>query len=144
MRFMVIRKADAETEAGMLPSEKLIADMTAYNEKMVKAGVMQAGEGLAPSSQGARVKFRGGKPTIIDGPFAEAKELIAGFSILEAASLAEVLDWVRQWPQEDGHGEVEVEIRRILTAEDFGAAFTHELQQKDAALRAESAARLKP
>ena len=135
MRFMIIRKADAETEAGVLPTTQLIADMTAYNEEMVKAGIMQAGEGLAPSSKGARVKFQRGKPTIVDGPFAEAKELIAGFSIIEVASLDEAIAWVKRWPQSDGHGGAEIEIRRILAAEDFGEAFTPELQAKDAALR---------
>jgi hypothetical protein len=127
MQFLVVRKADAETEAGVMPSKELIDDMTAYNQKIVASGAMRAGAGLLPSSRGARVSFSGGKPTVIDGPFAEAKELIAGFSVIEAKSLQEVIEMVRQWPQRDGHGNVQVEIRQIATAEDLG--FTKE--QKD-------------
>ena len=120
MEFMVIRKADAETEAGAMPSKQVIDDMTGFNEKLVRSGAMKMGAGLTPSSRGARVKFSGGKPKVIDGPFAEAKELIAGFSIVEAKSLAEVIEIVKQWPQSDGRGNVEVEIRPIVTAEDLG------------------------
>jgi hypothetical protein len=120
MQFMVMRKADAETEAGVQPSKKLIDDMTSYNERMVRSGRMKAGAGLMPSSRGARVSFRDGKPTVFDGPFAEAKELIAGYSIIEANSLQEVIDLVKDWPQEDGHGNVQVEIRQLFTAEDLG------------------------
>jgi hypothetical protein len=128
MQFMVIRKADAETEAGVMPSPQLIDDMTSYNEMLVKRGVMRAGAGLMPSSRGARVSFSGGKPEVIDGPFAEAKELIAGYSIIEAGSLQEVVDIVKQWPQSDGHGNVQVEIRQIVTAEDLG--FSKEQQER--------------
>ena len=135
MRFMIIRKADAETEAGVLPSTELISAMMDYNERQVKAGVMLTGDGLHSSSKGARVKFNNGKPTVIDGPFAEAKELIAGYSILEVASKEEAIEWVKQWPVLDGHGNVEVEIRQIITAEDFGEAFTPDLREKNESLR---------
>jgi len=128
MQFMVIRKADAETEAGVLPSKQLIDDMTAYNEKLVAKGMMKAGGGLGPSARGARVSFSNGKPTVMDGPFAEAKELVAGFSILEAASLAEVIEMVKQWPPLDGHGNVQIEIRPVVTADDLG--FTAEQRER--------------
>jgi len=122
---MVIRKADAETEAGAMPSKQVIDDMTGFNEKLVKSGMMKMGAGLTPSSRGARIKFSGGKPKVLDGPFAEAKELIAGFSIIEAKSLAEVIEMVKQWPQSDGNGNVEVEIRPIVTAQDLGFSEEH-------------------
>jgi hypothetical protein len=128
MQFLVIRKADAETEAGALPSAQLIDEMTSYNEKLVKRGAMKSGAGLLPSSRGARVSFSNGKPTVIDGPFAEAKELIAGFSVIEAGSLQEVIDMVRGWPQSDGHGNVQIEIRQIATAESLG--FTDQQQDR--------------
>jgi hypothetical protein len=136
MRFMIIRRADAETEAGIMPSEQLIADMTTYNEELGAAGIIRGGEGLLPSSKGMKVKFRQGKPVITDGPFAEAKELIAGFTIIEVASREEAMDWIKRWPPSDGHGEVELEIRQIASAEDFGDAFTPELQEREAVLRA--------
>ena len=120
MQFLVIRKADAETEAGMMPSPQLIDDMTSYNAKLVERGVMKSGAGLLPSSKGARVSFANGKPSVIDGPFAEAKELVGGFSVIEAGSLAEVSEMVKEWPQSDGHGNVQVEIRQIATALDLG------------------------
>ncbi len=120
MRFMVIRKADTETEAGVMPTSQLIDDMTSYNEMMVRKGVMKDGAGLMPSAKGARVAFANGKPTVLDGPFSEAKELIAGYSIIEAGSLAEVIELVKEWPQSDGHGNVQIEIRQIVTAEDLG------------------------
>jgi hypothetical protein len=120
MQFLVIRKADTETEAGVKPSPQLIDDMTSYNEKLVKRGVMKSGAGLMPSSKGARVSFSNGKPTVLDGPFAEAKELIAGFSVIEAASLAEVIEMVKDWPKSDGHGNAQIEIRQVITAEDLG------------------------
>jgi hypothetical protein len=120
MEFMVIRKADAETEAGVQPSKQLIDDMTSYNEKLVRSGKMKAGAGLQPSSRGARVSFSNGKPKVIDGPFAEAKELVAGYSIVEANSLQEVIDLVKDWPASDGHGNVQVEIRPLWTAEGLG------------------------
>ncbi len=120
MRFLVIRKADKYTEAGIPPTEDLIAAMGRYNEEMVKAGVMLSGDGLQPSSKGARVKFSGGKPRVTDGPFTESKELVAGFSILQVDSKEEAIEWVKRWPQIDGGGEVEIEIRQLFELEDFG------------------------
>ena len=137
MQFLVIRKADAETEAGTLPSKELIDDMTSYNEKLVRSGAMKSGAGLMPSSRGARVSFSGGKPKVIDGPIAEAKELIAGFSIIEANSLADVVELVKQWPQRDGHGNVQIEIRQVITADDLG--FSDEQKTRYAKLEAEQA-----
>ena len=128
MQFLVIRKADAETEAGVMPSAQLIDDMTSYNAKLVERGVMKSGAGLLPSSKGARVSFSNGKPSVVDGPFAEAKELIAGFSVIEAKSLQEVIELVKGWPQSDGHGNVQIEIRQIATAEDLG--FTEAQQER--------------
>jgi len=128
MQFLVIRKADAETEAGVKPSPQLIDDMTSFNAKLVERGMMKSGAGLLPSSKGARVSFTNGKPSVIDGPFAEAKELIAGFSLVEAGSLEEVIEMVKDWPRSDGHGNVQVEIRQIATAEDLG--FSDEQQKR--------------
>jgi hypothetical protein len=113
MRFMILRKADAETEAGVMPKEDLLAAMGQYNEELVKAGVMLAGEGLQPSAKGVRVRFSGGKTSVIDGPFTETKELIAGFSMLELQSKEEAIAWVKRWPALDGHGNVEIEIRDV-------------------------------
>jgi hypothetical protein len=113
MRYMVIRKADKDTEAGVMPDEKLIAAMTRYNETLVKAGVMLAGEGLQPSAKGVRIKFAGSKASVTDGPFTESKELIAGFSMFEVKSREEVLDWVKRWPPEDAGGNVELEVREL-------------------------------
>lgn len=141
MRFMIIRKADAETEAGVMPSEQLLTDMMNYNEQLSKAGMMLAGEGLHPSSKGYKVKFSGGKPTIVDGPFTEAKELIAGFTIIQAKSAEEALEWVKKWPPLDGHGAVELEVRRIFEADDFGPEFTPAMREQEDRLRAEAAAR---
>lgn len=143
MRFMIIRKADKNTEAGVMPSEQLIADMMKYNEELVKAGVMLAGEGLHPSSAGARIRFANGKPQITDGPFAETKELIAGFTMIQVRSREEALEWVKRWPAADGDGHVELELRRVFEAEDFGEAFTPELQQQEEQLRAQAAANAK-
>jgi hypothetical protein len=137
MRFMIIRKADKDTEAGVMPSEQLLADMMKYNEEMVKAGVMLAGEGLHPSSKGARVKFSNGKPTVIDGPFTETKELIAGFSMIDVASRDAALDWMKRWPASDANGNVELELRQVFEAEDFGAEFTPEMRASEERLRAE-------
>ena len=136
MRFMIIRKADKDTEAGVMPSEQLLADMMKYNEAMVKAGVMLAGEGLHPSVKGARVKFSNGKPTIVDGPFTETKELIAGFSMIQVGSRQEALDWIKRWPASDAGGNVELELRQVYEAEDFGAEFTPELRANEERLRA--------
>jgi hypothetical protein len=136
MRFMVIVKATPESEAGVMPSQELLAAMGAYNEELVKAGVMLAGEGLHPSSKGARVRFSGDKRTVIDGPFAETKELIAGFWILQVKSREEVIEWVKRCPN-PMPGESEIEIRQIFEAEDFGAEFTPELQAQEERLRTE-------
>jgi len=111
MQFMILRKADASTEAGEMPSPALVAAMGAYNEELVRAGMLLAGEGLQPSAKGARIRFSGGKPTVMDGPFTESKELIAGFTMVEAASREEVIEWLQRWPQEDGGGNVSLEVR---------------------------------
>jgi hypothetical protein len=122
MRFMIIRRADRDTEAGVMPGEELLAAMARYNEQLVKAGVMLQGDGLQPSSKGARVKFSNGKPHVIDGPFAEVKELIAGFSMIDVRSREEAIEWVKRWPPMDGGGEVEIEIRQVFELSDFGAS----------------------
>jgi hypothetical protein len=116
---MIIRRGDEETEAGAMPSEELFDAMTRYNEELVKAGVMHDGAGLQPTSKGMKVRFRGGKPSVIDGPFTEAKEIVAGYSLIEAGSLAEVIELVKKWPKEDGHGNAQIEIRRVTEPEDF-------------------------
>lgn len=138
MRFMVIVKANKESEAGVMPSSEILSKMMAYNEELVKAGVMWAGEGLQPSSKGVRLKFSGNKPTVTDGPFAETKELIAGFWLWQAGSLSEAVDWAKRAPMEEGQ---ELEIRQIFEASDFGEAFTPELQEKEERLRNKTAAR---
>ena len=137
MRFMLIVRADRNTEAGVLPSQELLTAMGAYNEELVKAGVMLAGEGLHPSSKGARVRFEGGKRTVIDGPFAETKELIAGFWLIQVKSLEEAIEWVKRAPME----ESEIEIRQVHEAEDFGEEFTPELREQEERLRATIAQR---
>jgi hypothetical protein len=137
---MVLIKADKNTEAGVMPDEKLLTEMGNFNEELVKAGVMLAGEGLHPSSKGARVRFSGNKRTVIDGPFAEAKELIAGFWIWQVKSLEEAIEWVKRCPNPLG-GESEIEIRQIFEAADFGAEFTPELQAQEERLRAQIAAK---
>jgi len=143
MRFMILRKADRKTEAGVMPDEKLLAAMGQYMEEMVKAGVMLAGEGLQPSSKGARVNFSGGKPTVIDGPFTETKELIGGFCIIQVKSKQEAIDWVKRWPAIDGDGELELEIRQVFEAEDFGPEFTPELREAEDRMRAQVEQRAK-
>mgnify|MGYP001549105952 CR=1 FL=1 len=135
MRFMIIRKADAFTEGDDMPNEALLVAMGNYIEEMTRAGVMLSGDGLKPSREGARVKFHGGKPNVIDGPFAETKELVAGFSMIQCASKAEAIEWVKKWPQIDGDGEVEIEIRPLYEAEDFGEAFTPEERQREERMR---------
>jgi hypothetical protein len=137
MRFMVMVKADKNSEAGVLPDEKLLAEMGKFNEELVKAGVMLAGEGLQPSSKGARVRFSGTKRTVIDGPFAETKELVAGFWILQCKSKQEAIEWVKRCPN-PMPGESEIEIRQIFEAEDFGEAFTPELRQQEDRIRAQA------
>ncbi len=136
MRFMVIVKADAHSEAGEMPGTELLAAMGAYNEELVKAGIMLAGEGLHPSSKGARVRFSGTSRSVIDGPFAETKELIAGFWIWKCASLQEAIEWVKKCPNPQVT-DSDIEIRQIFEAEDFGEAFTPELREQEERLRAE-------
>ena len=132
MRFMVMVKATKDSEAGALPDEKLLTDMGKFNEELVKAGVMLAGEGLQPSSKGARVKFSGDKRTVIDGPFTESKELIAGFWLWQVRSMDEAVEWIKRAPFGGG---VEIELRPIFEAEDFGAELTPELREKEQRLR---------
>jgi hypothetical protein len=135
MRFMVLVKATPESEAGVLPSAQLLAAMGKFNEELVNAGVMQAGEGLQPSSKAARVRFSGKDRKVIDGPFAETKELVAGFWIWKCASLQEAIDWVKRCPN-PMPGDSEIEIRQIYEAEDFGDALTPELREQEERLRA--------
>ena len=130
MKFMILLKADRNTEAGKMPDEKLLAEMGKYNEELVKAGVMLAGEGLQPSSRGARVKFSGGTRTVVDGPFSETKELIAGFWMFRCASKEEAIEWVKRCPN-PLEGEAEIEIRQVFEADDFGEAFTPELREAE-------------
>jgi len=137
MRFMVMVKATKESEAGVMPSEQLLTEMMRYNEELVKAGVMLAGEGLHASSKGVRVRFNGTKRTVIDGPFTETKELVAGFWIMQVRSKEEVVEWVRRCPN-PMEGESEIEIRQIFEAEDFGEALTPELKAQEERLRQES------
>ncbi len=136
MRFMVMVKANKDTEAGVMPSEELLAAMGKYNEELVKAGVMLAGEGLQPSSKGARVRFSGRDRTVIDGPFAETKELIAGFWLIQVKSREEAIEWVKRCPN-PMEGVSEIEIRQVFEAEDFGAEFTPELREQEERLREE-------
>jgi hypothetical protein len=143
MRFMAMVKAHKDSEAGVMPSEKLMTDMGNFNEELVKAGVLLAGEGLQPSSKGARVRFSGAKRTVIDGPFAETKELIAGFWLLQAKSLQEAIEWMKRSPNPFETGESEIEIRQVFEAEDFGAEFTPELRAQEERLRAKVDAKKK-
>src|SRR5450755_2227371 len=138
MRFMVIVKADKNSEAGVMPSRELLTAMGKSNEELVKAGVMLAGEGLHSSAKGKRVRFSGGKHTVIDGPFTESKELIAGFWLWQVRSMAEAVEWLKRSPFDGG---AEIEIRQVIEAEDFGAELTPELREQEARLRAQSAAR---
>ncbi len=130
MRILMIRKADANTEAGASPSETILDAMGRYNEEMVNAGVMRVGEGLKPSAQGARVKFTRGKPTVTDGPFAETKELVAGFSIIEVDSMEEAIEWAKRWPAIDSEENVEIELRPIYELSDFGSGEAIERHQR--------------
>ena len=134
MRFIVLVKANADSEAGVMPDEKLLTEMGKFNEELVKARVMLAGEGLHPSSKGARVRFEGDKRTVIDGPFAETKELIAGFWIWEVKSLAEAIEWVKRCPNPH-KGDSEIEIRQVFEMEDFGAEFTPEAREAETRMR---------
>lgn len=141
MRFMILRKADKNTEAGVMPGKALLAAMGAYMEDMAKAGALLAAEGLQASAKGARVRFSGGRPTVIDGPFAKAEDLLAGFCLIQVASKQEAIDWVKRWPALDGDGNVEIEIRQVFEAEDFGAEFTSEPRAAEECLRAQTAAK---
>ena len=137
MRVMVIVKATKDSEAGIMPGEKLLSDMTAFNEQLVKAGIMQSGDGLKPSSAGKRVHFAQGKKTVIDGPFPETKELIAGYWIWKVKDMQEAIDWVRRCPDPMPGEESDIEIRPFFEAEDFGAEFTPELRAKEEKMRAD-------
>ncbi len=137
MRFMILIKATKDSEAGVMPSQQLLTEMGKFNEELVKAGVMLAGEGLHPTSKGARVKFSGSKRTVIDGPFAETKELLAGFWLWQVKSKEEAIEWVKRCPNPHNE-ETEVEIRQVFEAEDFGAELTPELREQETRLRAQS------
>ena len=145
MRFMVIVKASKDSEASVMPSEKLLGEMGKFNEELVKAGIMLAGEGLQPSSKGSRVKFSGNKRIVTDGPFAETKELIAGFWIWKCESKQEAIEWVKRCPNPTGtNAESEIEIRQIFEAEDFGAELTPELREREKRLRKKIGKKAKP
>ena len=144
MRFMVIVKADKNSEAGALPDQKLLTEMGRYNEELAKAGVILAGEGLHPSSKGARVRFSGNKRTVIDGPFAETKELIAGFWLWQVKSKEEAIEWVKRCPNPMPGTESEIEIRQVFEADDFGEAFTPELREQEERVRAQAEKSKKP
>jgi len=139
MRFMIMVKATKNSEAGVLPDEKLLAAMMKYNEELMKAGVMLAGEGLQPSSKGARVKFSGSQRTVTDGPFAETKELVAGFWLWRVKSKEEAIEWVKRCPNPMPGEDSEIEIRQVFEADDFGAEFTPELREQEERLRAQAA-----
>ena len=143
MRFMVMVKATKDSEAGVLPDEKLLADMGKYNEELVKAGVMLAGEGLQASSKGARVRFSGSKRTVIDGPFPETKELIAGYWLFQVKSLEEAIEWVKRCPNPMPNQESEIEIRQVFESDDFGPEFTPELREQEERLGKQIAANAK-
>lgn len=138
MRVMVLVKANKDSEAGVLPTKKMLTEMGAFNDKLVKAGVMLAGEGLKPTSVGKRVRFSGAKRTVIDGPFAEAKELVAGYWLWQVKSIDEAVEWIKRAPFDEG---AEIEIRPLFEAEDFGAEFTPELREQEERQRAQIAAR---
>ena len=140
MRFMLMIKSNRDTEAGVMPSQELLTEMGRFNEEMIKAGVMLAGEGLQPSSKGARVKLAGNRRTVIDGPFAEAKELVAGFWLIEVKSKEEAIEWVKRVPNPTGE-DGEIEIRQVFEAEDFGDAATPEIRAQEQRLREQAAAR---
>lgn len=135
MQFMIIRKADAQTEAGVMPTEELLTSMMNYNQKMLDAGVLLDGQGLHPTSNAVRISFSDGTPTVTEGPFAETDELIAGFTMIQTDSREEALEWVKKWPEE----EVELELRQVFAAEDFGDEFTPELQEQEARMREQAA-----
>jgi hypothetical protein len=137
MRFMVMVKATKDSEAGVMPDTKLLADMGKFNEELVKAGIMLAGEGLHPSSKGARVRFSGDKRTVVDGPFTETKELVAGYWMWQVKSKEEAIEWVKRCPNPMPGTDSEIEIRQVFEAEDFGAEFTPDLREQEERLRAQ-------
>jgi hypothetical protein len=139
MRVMVMVKATKDSEAGVMPSEELMTAMGKFNEELVKAGVMLAGEGLQPSSKGARIRFAGNKRAVVDGPFGETSELVAGFWLWQVHSLEEAIEWAKRCPNPFENGESELEIRQVFEAEDFGAEFTPELREQEERLRAQIA-----
>ena len=140
-KFMMLVKASADSEAGVMPTTEQFEEMGRYNEELVKAGVMLAGEGLHPSSRGARVVFKGNKKSVVDGPFAETKELIAGFWIIQAKSLEEAVEWARRAPNPHFGGDTHIEVRQVFAAEDFGDALTPELREAEERMREETKAR---
>jgi hypothetical protein len=140
MKFMVIVKANADTEAGVMPTQQQLAEMGQFNDELVKAGVLLAGEGLHPTSRGARIVFDGDKRSVVDGPFAESKELIAGFWIIEVSSKQEAIEWMRRCPNPYNGGRGDIEIRQIFSAEDFGDALTPELREQEERRRAQAGA----
>ena len=140
MRFMIIRRADQQTEAGAMPSEEMLTLMGNYMKEISDAGILLAGEGLKPSSEGARVKFTNGKPRVIDGPFSETKELIGGYLLIRASSKEEAIEWAKRWPALDMEQNVELEIRQLFEEDDFGEEFTPELRKQEADMRAKAAA----
>ena len=135
MRFMVMVKATKDSEAGVLPDEKLLTEMGKYNEELIKAGVMLAGEGLQASSKGARIRFSGSKRTVIDGPFSETKELVAGFWLIQVKSKEEAIEWIKRCPNPHPGQETEIEIRQVFEAEDFGPALSPEVREQEERLR---------
>jgi hypothetical protein len=141
MRFMILIKADKNSEAGVMPSQQLLTDMGKFNEELVKAGIMLAGEGLQPSSKGARVRFSGSKRTVIDGPFAETKELVAGFWIWQVKSKEEAIEWVKRIPNPMPGSDTEVEIRQVFESDDFGELMTPELREQEERVRAQTASK---
>jgi len=143
MRVMVMVKANKDSEAGIMPKQKLLAEMGKFNEELVKAGVLLAADGLQPSSKGKRVRFSGEKRTVIDGPFSETKELIAGFWLWQVRSMEEAVEWVKRCPSPH-QGEAEIEIRQVFEAEDFGSEFTPELRKREERVRAQVAAKKRP
>ena len=144
MRFMVMVKATPDSEAGVMPSRDLLEAMGRFNEELVKAGVMLAGEGLQPTAKGARVRFDGDRRSVVDGPFAETRELVAGFWLWQVRSLDEAIEWARRCPNPFEHGESEIEIRQVFEAEDFGDALTPELRDREERLRAQVATQKQP
>lgn len=141
MRFMIIRMADKRTEAGEMPSERMLTAMGSYMKEMADAGILLAGEGLKPTSDGARVKFTAGKPRVVDGPFAEAKELIAGYATIRVSSREEAIEWAKRWPTIETETDVTLEIRRLYEDDDFGDEFTPELRKQEAEMLGKSAER---